>query len=165
MERRSTFVKLLPIYICVLGLVFDFIPSHVNGQGYKTGPTCVSVCPSVSALMAWLCNFKLWDVMIARKLKSHEKSSYIITFHQNSHQVHVSKCCEKSLNLTWLHFMTYDNIWWHFMTKHVVYHDISWQIIKWLSLIQRGTLYRSCKAKLPSESEFKLRLKFNCNSA
>ncbi len=44
---------------------------------------------------------------------------------------------------SWWHFMTYDNIWWHFMTKHVVYHDISdisWQIRKWIHLVQRGNI-------------------------
>ena len=25
--------------------------------------------------------------------------------------------------------MTYDDIWWHFMTKHAVYHDKSWHVM------------------------------------
>ncbi len=59
---------------------------------------------------------------------------HIVTCHQMS-----------SFNLIWWHFMTHDDIWWHFMTygdfswqSYVVCHDMSWQIMKGLHLIQRG---------------------------
>ena len=88
-----------------------------------------------------------------------------IWWYQNSHQVRVIKCREKCFNLTWWHFMTYDDIWWHFhdiwwffrektMSFIIICHDMSRQIIKWLHqrlvlLGEKNNLYMVLLKLLP----------------
>ncbi len=68
----------------------------------------------------------------------------IIKCHQNSHS-HVINCHEKLFNLTWWHFMTYDDLWWQNMLFIMICHEMARQIMKWFHLIQRG---RTCALEI-----------------
>ena len=80
-------------------------------------------------------------VIAKKKLKNVVKNNQISSKF-SSGSWNVIKCHEMSFNLTWWHFMTYHDIWWHFMIYDIsyvydmIYHEMSWQIMKWLKLIE-----------------------------
>ncbi len=80
-------------------------------------------------------NVTKWNWKIFHDIWRHLINSIRSETDQNSHQFHVT------IQMSWKIFQL---TWWHFIAcgdfsrqSHVIYHDMSWQVMKWLSDSER----------------------------
>ena len=92
-----------------------------------------------SKLSSALCHQMSWNVFQFNMVTFDDKWRHLMIFREIS-------CHEMSFNLTWWHLMTNGDIWWYsvrfhdiWAKNHVVYHDISWHVMIWPLLIQKGS--------------------------